>query len=453
MNYSQLKHPGLYLVSGNKTLSLTNTVGWEYVLGPDPSPGRLAGIVGWVWTALKERREMLMEIPYHWELNGRETDQIPLKFDHMTMFQQIDNAMQSYGKAYPLKQKAGRRLVGIRWTDPAAVVPDMLTANHVDGVKDYIYNTDYGTVYLPAEDILPFQVPGMREIIHGTPAGMATRLAADILRGIGEAADTIFDNNAIPPIVVKVPQHTQDAEVERVESRFARWFNRGKRSRERPVAGVREGVEFETVPIDLQNLAMTELEHSKIVEILAVNSVPTSRVGLSSGGSILDTKKDQDSIRFVNTMAQRFEYIASVINNDEDVQRIGLQLIINTDQHPTRQAAELEKAEAIQRLTGNPVLTVNEGRERLGLDPVAGGDVLVTGFEMQPPESDTTEIEEEFKRAMTADAWKLEAQQFKRWYRKRIGTDVAQFKADYLEHPDKLVMAEEILRDSITNYP
>lgn len=41
-------------------------------------------------------------------------------------------------------------------------------------------------------------------------------------------------------------------------------------------------------------------------------------------------------------------------------------------------------------------------------------------------------------------AWQLDAQAFRRWYKKRDGADVGGFKSNHLSRADKLAIADEI---------
>jgi len=49
------------------------------------------------------------------------------------------------------------------------------------------------------------------------------------------------------------------------------------------------------------------------------------------------------------------------------------------------QRMEVDKAVSMKELVGGPMLTPNEGRERLGLEPIEGGDVLVVSMPGMPP--------------------------------------------------------------------
>jgi hypothetical protein len=49
-------------------------------------------------------------------------------------------------------------------------------------------------------------------------------------------------------------------------------------------------------------------------------------------------------------------------------------------------------------------------------------------------------------------AFDMEARQFRTWYKKRLGTDPADFNANHLKHSDKLTIVDNMFREGIA-YP
>ncbi len=92
-------------------------------------------------------------------------------------------------------------------------------------------------------------------------------------------------------------------------------------------------------------------------------------------------------------MVGRAQMIARKINEDPDVKRSGFSLQVQPQRLDAFQLAELLKAELLQRLTGGPVISVNEARERLDLEPAGPqhDEIIIPqqGFGMLPAPSGT----------------------------------------------------------------
>jgi hypothetical protein len=390
MNYNDLK-PGIHLYRGDKkikSLSLTDADQWAEIFNLDsrtPDVEKLGAVVSWNYIALDYRRNMIGEIPVDWELNGEEAE-APIDFDFDRDAPRIDTALQLRSVCYLLKRRVGSILIGLRWLDPSSIKPDPFSLTS-DGYQVYEYTTsNMGILKIPAEDILRILIPGQREHDPAPSAAGSSSLAAQIILGMEESADTFYDTNGLPVIAVMVPgRTTQPDEVTRISDQFKRIF-RGKRSRDgNKTIGLKEGTQIETISFAPKDLAMSELEESKRSAILLSHAVPPSIVYKDVNRAESELKLAQ----FVGTIAGRLNLITKTINQDEDIQRTGVELVVHAERHEQMQVYELAKAEALQRLTQKPIITVNEARERLELDPIDGGDemqaepVVMPNFQME----------------------------------------------------------------------
>ena len=384
MDYSRLK-PGVHFYQGEKhlkSLPLTDAGPW-YEMGilgggRTQGPETLFAKVSWKHIALTHRRGMMSQIPVEWERNGEEVEQPPIKFDVMREMPRIDQAIELLGAAYLFKLRGGRGVVELRWLDPAAVEPDEMSLTP-EGYQRYRYSTDRGVRYLPAEDIIRIYNAGMREHDPEPPASSASSLAAQLLLGMEETADTFYDTNGLPVIAVIVPDNTIQTEVERTENRFRRIFQ-SKRSLEgNKTIGLRQGTDIKTISFKPSELAMPELSDEKIDAILLSHGVPPALARRDVNRAEAELKM----LQFVDTISGRMEMIANAINTDEDIARFGVELVVHKERHEIVQQWELMKAESLQRLVGRPVLTINEARERLELEPIVGGDDILAGFNEQ----------------------------------------------------------------------
>ncbi len=466
----EVLQPGLYL---RTTKSFKQLDGGGIVLqgsmlnetADRPSVRTLAQEVGWLAVALKERRNGIAEIAYEIRRNNEDViDELPFVFDWKRESQRIDTALQVHGVAYMRKQFSGGRLVGLRWLEPMAVRPDVNTAYTRPGGAGYhwyVYDHDRGHDTIPDEELLIWHGFSLSEL-GATSMVDSTRLAAEILRGIDEATETIFDNNALPPLLVKVSPHTQEAEMLRFENVISRFFNRKDRTRKRPVRAMTNDVEIQPL-LGLNNHEMKtiELGRDKINQLLAAHDIPPSRVFDDASNLAVALNS---TARFISVLGARLKAIADVINTDETIAAIGVEIVPLVDAHPSQKRDEERASRAILNyvgagMTGEAALYYVTG-DLISVFPqeLQGNifvDATMIGNADVSVETDEAEDElDELNREETKSAaWLMDAKAFKNWYRKRMGTDVTQFNSNDLSHSDKLLIADEILRHSIKNYP
>jgi hypothetical protein len=358
-----------------KSLSLTDAGEWRrlFQLGEGKAQGveQLLASVAWVFVAMSYRRNMINEIAVTWERNGTEVETPPLVFDTQNTLPRIDESLELRAQAYLLKQRQNGAFLGLRWLDPAAVKPIKQSLT-VDGYQTYWYQSKNGRVAVPAEDLIRFMISGQREHDPAPSASTASSLASQILLGMDSTADTFYDTNGLPVVAVVVPDGTSQPVLEQTQSQFKRIFSRFRSSDGNKTIGLREGTDIKTISFAPKDLAMADLEKSKIRAVLLAHGVPPSVVTEDVNRAEAGFKM----LQFVNTMSGRLELIANTINADPDIMRAGVELVVHKERHDVVQTAELEKAQAIAELVGGPVLTVNEARERLELEPIAGHDVI-----------------------------------------------------------------------------
>lgn len=384
VDYSELK-PGVHLFVGDKKIKSLSVAASQQWLdlgllseGRNKSAETLLASVAWVHIALTHRRNMIGEISVDWEHNQEAVEQPPFMFNIDRELPRIDQAVQLGGVAYLYKLRRGARMLGLRWLDPDAVTPDDLSLT-VEGYGRYWYTTVNGPEAIMAKDLIRIYNPGQREHDPEPSAGKAASLAGQILLGMGETADTFFDTNGLPIIAVIVPDATAPEQIDSIQDRFRRLFQSRRSRSGNKTVGLREGTKIEKISFAPKDLAMTELEDSKIDAILLAHGVPPAITRRDVNRAEAELKMMQ----FVGTVAARLQMITNTINEDPDIARGGVLLAVHKERHEMLQQLELTKAESLQKLTGRPVMTVNEARERLDLDPVQGGDEIAPAY--QPP--------------------------------------------------------------------
>lgn len=352
--------PGLYLQQGTAIKALEGALdAWRENAASNgyapTAPETLAACVPWVFVAIERRKQRLAEIPFQWRRGEDDLETLPLTFNTLDIMPRLDEALQLYKRAYLFKQRGGRGLLaGLRWFDPLSMTPDYRTADvNAGGVQWYWRQTNYKRDRVPAEDLLVFEMQGMRELGPGTPAGQATSLAAQILYGIQQTADTVFDNNALPVMLIEVPRETSDGDVKGLEGMFGRLFNpktKGtKEYRSKAIKRDSQGNGIKVTPLSVKpsELAMTPLSALAMNQILASHFVPQSEA-LSDASN--RSVSENDSRRFTETMGARAKWLAGVINADVDIQKLGLVLEYYPEQHGSMSVSETTMADTFTKL-------------------------------------------------------------------------------------------------------
>lgn len=368
IDYNTLR-PGLYLQSGNSIKSLQIALeAWrsnDYGTGAPDNVETLAAAVAWVFIALERRKQRLSELPFQWRQAGEDIPALPFRFNTHETMPRLDEAIQLYKRAYLLKQRGAGTgaLVGLRWLDPTTMSEDKKSWTPEMGIQNYIRTVDGRKGDIPASDLMVFQIPGMRELGPGTSAGRATSFAGQILYGVQQTADTVYDNNALPPMLVNVPEGTLETDKDTLVGRIRALLNPKKKgTREHRVIGVVNGGDkgVEIVPLNIKpdDLAMPELSEQFRDAILSGHFVPISEA--LSNASSRQTSDSNDAMRLTATMGARADWLASVINTDPDMQALELTLDYFPEKHWSMKLREMQAAQMFGQLLQ-------------GMTPVAAG--------------------------------------------------------------------------------
>ena len=99
------------------------------------------------------------------------------------------------------------------------------------------------------------------------------------------------------------------------------------------------------------------------------------------------TAKEQRSSYWEDTIIPQLAWYAEQLTTQylphfDDTE--GLFFVFDTSDIPAMQEVELTRTERLQKAVGTPIMTINEARKQLGLDPVDGGDVIRAELRMLP---------------------------------------------------------------------
>jgi hypothetical protein len=448
--YEGLK-PGLYLQVGAELKAVRTQDGYMSNWGEfgdwltdyhgRPSLESLVEQVAWQYVAISKRKQQLLEIPYGWMRGEEESEVPPFEMPFKEHLQQVDHSLQVYGEAFLHKRRNIGGMFGVRWLDPNTIEPDYETADD-DGVKQYLRLLDNGQkIPLPAEDVVYFAIPGMRELRPGASPANAARLSAQIMRGIDQTASTLYKNNALPVMLVKVGVGTSQPERERTENFFKRLFNRNKGTNEIRTVAVAGEVEVETLSYAPKDLDQSPLTEQQVETILATHDVPLSVVKSDAENFATAIA----SLRgFVSAIGARFDYISDVYNEDPDFMGAGFTLQVRTQDHYAMKEDEAQRAEAAFNYT-QAGATKEEAYFLVGIDPEEFPDWVVEAIEKAEEEAEEPEpMPQQFPPSQPIAEQEAEARSFKNWLKKRDNPDPSDFEAYYLTDDEKGVIFQQV---------
>ena len=373
--------PGMYLAH-NGQIKAFDAYAAEMMFGnvKNPSAETLAGSVAWMWAAIQERRDTLRELQVEWERNGTPQELGALDYDPLLELPRLDAAVTLYGAAYLFKlRNAGGRLVGLRFLDPATMTPDDNGRDRDTGELTHYWRTvGSQRTRVPVEDVIRVYDPGLREDAPWLWSAKSAALPAQIARSIGQTFDWFFETNGLPVLMINVPPAMMPDQRDDLRDKLTRVFNRRAASTNKSIAvsGEVTITPISLAPKDLDTLPIVDQQREAI---LAAFGVPAALVYKDVNMAEAREKRAM----FVGRMSGVVELYSAIISADEDVARLGLRLVPHAERHESIQRQELEKAEALQRSVMGPVMSQNEARERLELEPWPGEEfnrpVMQTG--------------------------------------------------------------------------
>jgi rubrerythrin len=214
----------------------------------------------------------------------------------------------------------------------------------------------------PETELLHIWEPSVRgEVEPGVGLVMTALTQARALLAAERYQTAYFERGAVRPTVWMFAQRPTDAE----RSRFEQWLRQ-------LVSGIRNAFrhlalssEIKTVTLGdtLSDAVKPELLQRAAELMLTAFQVPMSVV-FSSASNYATARRDYQTFILLTILARAREVAAML---QPHFAAYNQTLRCNEARIDAVQNEELEKAEAIQRLTGQPVLTLNEARARLDL--------------------------------------------------------------------------------------
>jgi HK97 family phage portal protein len=278
----------------------------------------------------------------------------------------------SRGNTYVLKERDNRQVVtDLHVLDPCRVKP--LVSD--DGSVFYQISSDRMVgldtdITVPAREIIHDRMNCLFHPLCGTPPVFASGLASMLGLNAQKASALLFENSSMPGGIITAPEEISDDQRQRFK---AEWENNFSRLNLGRVAVMGGGLKYEPI-------AMTHVEGQMIENlkwsaevVCSVYHVPPYKVGV-----------DVLPRGFTNLQALNVEYYSQALQSHiEEIEEllddalgigwgVGLGTEFDTDNLLRMDTAT--QITAIQAAVGAGVMAPNEGRSKLDLKPVDGGE-------------------------------------------------------------------------------
>jgi HK97 family phage portal protein len=276
----------------------------------------------------------------------------------------------SRGNTYVLKIRDARNVVtDLHVLEPTRVQP--LVA--VDGSVFYRLSTDYlagiTEITVPAREIIHDRMNCLFHPLVGTPPIFASGLASMLGLNAQKASVLLFENNSMPGGILTSPNEITIDEEKRIKEEWEQRFSKVNLGR---IAVMSGGMKYEKLPMTNVEVQMVENLKWSAEVVCSVYHVPPYKVGVG------------DLPSYNNVQALNVEYYSQALQAHieeieellDDALGIGWAVGIGT-QFDTENLLRMDSqtlVTSIRDAVGAGVMSPNEGRSKLDLEPVTGGD-------------------------------------------------------------------------------
>jgi len=310
-----------------------------------------------VRTAVTLRANALASLP--WEITTRRGSLVAFDAERLAaLIRGIEIDLCLYGAAYLLRDPAAP--LGLRRLHPRTITP---ITDAKRGLVEFTRRVNNTEIRLePETELLYLWEPSVRSEVEPGVGLVTTALTqARALLAAERYQTAYFERGAVRPTVWMFAQRPTDAE----RSRFEQWLRQlvgGIRNAFRHLALSSE-IKTVTLGDKLSDVIQPELLQRAAELMLTAFQVPMSLV-FSNASNYATALRDYQTFVLLTILTRAREIAAMLQPHFAAYNQI---LRCNEARIDAVQNSELEKAEAIQRLTGQPVLTLNEARARLDL--------------------------------------------------------------------------------------
>jgi HK97 family phage portal protein len=276
----------------------------------------------------------------------------------------------SRGNTYVLKERDNRQVVvALHVLDPTRVQPLIaddesvfyrLSTDNLAGI-----DTD---IIVPAREIIHDRMNCLFHPLVGTPPVFASGLASMLGLNAQNASALLFENSSTPGGIITAPGNIDAIDQDRFKTEWEQRFMRGNRGR---VAILGGGLKYERVSMtNVEGQLIESLKWSAEV-VCSVYHVPPYKVGVGALPS------------YNNVQALNVEYYSQALQSHiEEIEELldyglGLDGTSFGTEFDTETLLRMDTTTLVTTLrdaVGAGVMSPNEGRSKLDLKPVKGGE-------------------------------------------------------------------------------
>lgn len=376
---------------------------------PTPPAELLAYGTSWLYAAYKTKSRHVASIPsIITKGRGKKPVELDIEMDLQDLIEKIHNStFNIYGYAYLLKLKSkGGRILGARWLDPTQV--EYKLDNYSNKLLGFTYNRTFYPVDKKGNcDIIYFWLPSLRDIGPGFPTSAVLEHSATALRYSTIMLSLFYQQGGMPLTLVPLPAGVGKEEGERIEGRLQRMMT-GVRNAFRVLVLNREVVP-QRLGANPNELDYSPIRKELLAEICAVTGVPQFILtGENTGGLGSDSTAHQARLLFTQNFINERLWIDNILNK-QFYNQFDHTLTSEPQKLEIVQEAQLLQVQAVNVAVGQPVMTVDEGREFLGLPPLPKEEkeemTPADDKEEQPEEGDNSDNEEQERERKALKNW------------------------------------------------
>lgn len=374
---------GFYRTDGNaiKSLSIDDVLGAGFesslVAQYDLSPRAYYTIVPFIRRAVHLRCNAVAGVPLTIERNGQDVSDRP-EFaalwgclSDLIWRTEFALCLSPYGAYW----RRGANAYGLNptpeWLLPQACWP---TITAEQGLSTIRYIHPWGVPHagaveqLPLDEVVYFWYPSLdRANWPGTPPGLTALAAGSALTNRDTFVANYFKRGAIKGVLLQVPQATKPEERNKLRD----WWRQ-------IVAGIANAWNANVISADVKPIvigdSLKDTESDSLTnqyrqDVAAAFDVPESML-LANAANYATASVERISF-YEETVFPELNLILSAANHQWLREAYDVELVAHPEQTEAKQDAQVQQATAITDLVGKPVLTVNEGRAWLGMEPIA----------------------------------------------------------------------------------
>lgn len=235
---------------------------------------------------------------------------------------------------------------------------------------------DRQRIVVPASEIIHDTMVCLYHPMVGVSPIHASGVAAVQGLNIQNASAKFFENGAQPSGILTAPGHISDASVQRLKAAFEESSTGSNIGR---IVALGDGLKYDRMMMTAVDAQMIDQLKLSAETVCSTFHVPPYMIGAQP-------PPNYNNIQALN-MQYYVQCLQSLIESLEISLDEGLGLVRASGRPPYTLGTEMDldgllrmdtaaQAEVITKLTGQPILKIDEGRRRLDLNPTKGGDTI-----------------------------------------------------------------------------